>query len=185
MRYTFLLSTLSVAAFTGCASSGDPTIGNAPEPVQTTRIVGNGGSTEMRTSPGVGRGVVMVEGSLASVWQSLAAAYDSVGLTITTSSPGQGILGTESFKIRRKLKDVPLTRYIDCGNTQGGPSAETYEILLTVMTQLQPTADGTRATTILQASGRPISLGGSYMTCGSTGRLEERIGELIGGVPPR
>jgi len=184
MRYTILLSALAAGALAGCASANLPDVSDDPALPQTTRIVGTQGATEMRTNPSVARGVVMINASLADVWKALPAAYEHVGIPVTSSNPGLAVLGNDGFKLRRKLKDVPLTRYLDCGSTQGGPSAETYEIFLIIKTQLQPVEGGTRATTSLEASGRPVSISGNYVRCTSTGRLEERIGMVIGGQPP-
>ena len=184
MRHSFLLSTLSCAAALGCASSASEHVDEPAVVPQSTRIVGVQSSTEMRMNPGLSRGVVIVDGSVANIWRLLEAAYDSVGIPVTSRDPGQGIMGNDSFKVRRRLKNVPLTRYIDCGSTQGGPSAETYDIILAIRTQMQPVDAGMRVTTSLQASGRHPSISGDYVNCASTGRLEARIGELIGGKPP-
>ena len=185
MRHTTLLSALSLAALTACASSSStPAVTEGTMAVPTTRIVGNGGSIEVHTGTSVGKNVVIVQGTPKEVWSLLVAAYDSVGIPVNISNPPQGVLGNEGFRIRRKLKDVSLTRYLDCGNTQGGPSAETYEVILAVKTQLLPVDQGVSATTMVDASARPVSLSGNAVRCGSTGRLEARIGELLGGEPP-
>ena len=187
MHRTTLLSLLFIAALCGCASSGTTGSSNVPDgsPVApTTRIVGVQSSMDLRTNPSLSRGVVVVDAPLAEVWRALVAAYDSVGIPVTISMPAQGLIGNDGYKLRRRLKDVPLTRYLDCGSTQGGPSAETYEVLLMVRTQLRQTPDGVTATTLLDASARPVAISGDYVKCGSTGRLEARIGELIGGTPP-
>src|SRR5687767_12543916 len=122
MRYSPLLFTLSIAALAGCASSGTPDVSEGPTATQSTRIIGVQSQTEMRTTSTVARGVVIVHNSLANTWSALQAAYDSVGIPVTTSNPGEGVLGNDGFKVRRRLKNVPLLRYLDCGNTQGGPS---------------------------------------------------------------
>ncbi len=188
MRLVTLLSALSIMAVTAaCAStpsSDTPSVTEGTMSAPTTRIVGNGGSIEIRTSTDVGKNVVIVPGTPSEVWSLLVMAFDSVGIPVTISNPPKGLLGNDGFRIRRKLKDVPLTRYLDCGNTQGGPSAETYEIFLAVKTQLLPVDEGVSATTLVDASGRPIAISGGSVRCGSTGKLEERIGQLLGGKPP-
>ena len=185
MRYTPMLSALSIAAAAACASTPrTPTVSEGTVTPPATRIVGTGGSIEVRTSASVSKEIVRVEGSASEVWSRLVAAYDSLGIPVNISNQSQGLLGNDGFKLRRRLKDVPLTRYLDCGSTQGGPSAETYEILLSVKTQLLPADGGFTATTLVDASGKPVALSGGYVKCGSTNRLETRIGELLGGTPP-
>ena len=187
MRPSRLFPILSTVALAACATSGSTSGSNIAEgaPVApSTRIVGIQSSVDIRTDPTLSRGLVVVDAPFDRVFQSLAAAYDSVGIPVTISSPAQGLIGNDGYKVRRRLKDAPLTRFLDCGSTQGGPSAETYEVLMVVRTQLQRKDNGVTATTLLDASARPVSLSGNWVKCGSTGRLEATIGELIGGVPP-
>ena len=187
MRHSRLFPLISIAALGACASSGTSGGSNISEgaPVApTTRIVGIQSSVDLRTDATLSRGRVVVNAPFDDVFRSLAAAYDSVGVPVTISSPAQGLIGNDGLKVRRRLKETPLTRYIDCGATQGGPSAETYEVLLIVRTQLQKQSQGVQATTLLEASARPVALSGNWVKCGSTGRLEMLIGQLIGGEPP-
>ena len=186
MRYIPLLSALAVAALTACASSpsDEPTVRDGGPVQETTRVVGVQSSMDLRTNPTVSRTTVRVDGTASQVWSRLVRAYDSLGIPVTISNPPQGLLGNDGFKLRRRLKAAPLTRYLDCGNTQGGPSAETYEVLLTVKTQLVPVDGAITATTMVDASARPMAISGNYVKCASTGKLEERIGELLRGLPP-
>jgi hypothetical protein len=41
-----------------------------------------------------------------------------------------GTMGNSSLRVRRRLGDVAISKYINCGNVQGGPSADAYEIQL-------------------------------------------------------
>ena len=187
MRHLTLLSTLSIAALAGCASTPEdtPRVTDGGMVLPSTRVVGVKSELDLRTNPTISRHVTTVAGTPAAVWTLLVAAYDSIGIPVTTSVPPQGLIGNEGFKVRRKLKDAPLTRYLDCGNTQGGPSAETYEITLAVKTQLVPADGAVTATTMVNATGRPVALASNDIRCSSTGRLEARIAQLIGGVPPK
>lgn len=185
MRHIALLSTLAIAALAGCASkrSSDPSVADEMS-ASPTRIVGVQSAIDLRTSPTLSKNVVIVQGTPKEVWASLVAAYDSIGIPVTVSNPPQGLIGNDGFRVRRKLKDTPLTRLLDCGSTQGGPSAETYEVYLAVKTQLLPVEEGISATTMVDASARPVAIAGNYVRCNSTGRLEAQLGELLGGRPP-
>lgn len=75
---------------------------------------------------------------------------------------------------------MPLTKYIDCGSTQGGLSAETYEVVLSIHSQIQTVAPNTnRIRSTFQSYARPISISSEYRTCRSTGALEKSFGELL------
>jgi hypothetical protein len=75
-----------------------------------------------------------------------------------------------------------LVRLIDCGTTQGGPSADSYDIRLSVLTQVSPAEGGGGGSTIVttvDAMGRPVAFSGEYVRCTSTGSLETRIADAI------
>jgi hypothetical protein len=106
----------------------------------------------------------------------LPAVYESLGIPVTDRDPAARTIGNTSYKVRRRLGDVPLSRYLDCGSTQGAPSADSYEILLSVNTRLQSaTADSTTVSITVNAMGRPVFVSAEYVRCGSVGGLEKRF----------
>jgi hypothetical protein len=73
-----------------------------------------------------------------------------------------------------------MSKYVDCGNTQGGASADTYELVLSVVTHAEAAEQGTsRLVTSVEAMGRPLTISSEYSRCTSTGAIEKRIGELV------
>ncbi len=183
MRHTTLISMFALPALIGCSSSSK-TVETLPGATQTTRISGSQTAPmAVRTNPTISRGTVMVDATPANTWKALTAAYDSLGIPLSNTGQGDGVLGNLGFKVRRKLKDAPLSRYLDCGTTQVAPNAESYEITLSIASQVQGVAGGTRVVTTVEASGRPIAFAGSQVSCVSTGRLEALIADLIGGRP--
>ena len=126
-------------------------------------------------------GLVTLEFPIADVWRALPVAYDSIGIPVGKMDTLSRVVGNEGYKLRRKLGGVPLTRYLDCGQAQGFKSAETYEISLSVLTQLQPAGTGqTTAATVVQASAKPVNFAGEYSACESTGELEKRVADVRG-----
>jgi hypothetical protein len=82
--------------------------------------------------------------------------------------------------VHRRLGKARLSEYVNCGNSQGGPSADTYEINLAVSTRLAAApSGGTVVTTVVNAAGKPASLSGDYIPCATTGGLETRLVKLI------
>ena len=63
------------------------------------------------------------------VWP-LRAAYDSLAIPVAVFNAATGTMGNSSLRVRRRLGDVAISKYINCGNVQGGPSADAYEIQL-------------------------------------------------------
>ena len=175
MRATVMLS---IVALSGCAAAN--TVPGRPTPDETVRIVGPGRTIELTTSPAVAARVEAVGYPLHQVWRVLPAAYDSLAIPVSSIDTANHIIGTSGIKLRRRLGNVPLTRYLDCGDSQGAPSAETYEIHLSIVTRVQPGASGTtRVATTIEASGKPVTLSGEYVRCSSTGALESHLVTML------
>ncbi len=189
MRTTIGVAILSIAGLAGCASSGANDNPAPPPPEQvTTRISttgvsgasGTSGMSEMTLSSTPNLGVVTLDATPAKVWTELVGVYGELGIELAVLEQKRGLLGNPQLKVRRRLGTVPLTRYINCGSTQGAQSAETYEIVLNVQSQLHsPSPNSTTVTTIFQSMGRPVSMASEYRTCSSTGALEKRIEQLL------
>lgn len=171
MRATAMLS---IVALSSCASA-NPVPGR-PTPDETVRIVGPSRTIELTTSPTVAARVETVWYPLYQVWRVLPAVYDSLAIPVTSLDTANHVIGNAGTKLRRRLGNVPLTRYLDCGDSQGAPSAETYEIHLSILTRVEPGASGsTTVATTIEASGKPVTLSGEYVRCSSTGTLESHL----------
>ena len=100
--------------------------------------------------------------------------------TPTTLDSKAHHFGNEGMKIRQRLGSVQLSKYIDCGQAQIGPSADSYDVFLTVMTTLQPVNAGeTEVATMVEAAARPISFGQEYSRCTSKGTIENAIAAML------
>lgn len=115
-----------------------------------------------------------------AVWRILPAVFDAAAIPLTTIDPANKRIGNEGLKIRSRLGKAPLSRYIDCGNTQIGPNADSYDVILTVVSVV--TADGatgSKLATTVEAQSRPITYNQAYSRCTSKGSLEAHIAELV------
>jgi len=109
------------------------------------------------------------------VWGVLQAVYDSLGVPIGTVDPTRHLIGNTGFKAYQKLGKTSLAKLIDCGKTQGFPSADSYDIYLQITTQVLPKDAGSTVSTLLEAAGRPMAVSGDYIKCSSLGTLEAAI----------
>ncbi|MDB4877844.1 MAG: hypothetical protein JWM41_4290 [Gemmatimonadetes bacterium] len=168
------LLAMMVVALSACASANTPPHIDAPE---TVRISGGGtGTMQMSTTPNAAPNVATVAAPIDAVWRAMPLAFDSLGILTNTVDPAAHVIGNTGMKIRRQLGKVPLSKYLDCGSTQGPPSADTYEIQFSVITQLTPAAGGaTTVTTTIDGRGRPVTMAGEYSRCSSKGTLEQAI----------
>lgn len=168
----------AIVMLAACSAKSDP---SASRDTQTVRVVGGAGATtQLTTTRSSGAVVGTFDMDLVRAWQALPSVYAELGVPITNRRVDVRSLGNSGFKVRRRLEGVPLTRYLDCGRAQGAPSAETYEIMLAVHTQLAAADDGrTTVTTLVDAMARPVNFAGEYSGCSSTGVLEQSIIDLL------
>jgi hypothetical protein len=114
--------------------------------------------------------------SAEDVWRVLHAVFETVGIPVTERNSTNRVIGNPGHKVRRQMAGVRLGQYVDCGRMQGVPSADTYELTLSVLTRVVP-AEGRTST--LQAIGQPVNFASSSVNCSTTRRLEARIVELV------
>lgn len=177
MRGMMMMSCLALA---GCATSNPATSSsNARESV---RVAGGGGLGSMQVETHTTHTPVggKVGFPVDRVWAPLRVAFDSLGIPVSTFNAATGTMGNASLRVRRRLGDVAISKYLNCGNVQGGPSADSYEIQLSVTTTAVPAEQGTtNIWTLVDAQGRPVTIASEYMRCTSTGLIETRLVELV------
>jgi hypothetical protein len=167
-----------VAALMGCSSSS--VVQSAPAP-ETVRVIGGGSGAiamGMSATPADSR-TATIAAPIADVWRVLPAVYESLNIPLSTVDSLTHSIGNAGFNIRRRLGSVPLVRLIDCGTTQGGPSAETYDIHMAVSSQVHAGDAGTIISTTVEPMGKPAAFSGEYIRCSSTGVLESRIADAV------
>lgn len=177
MRGIAVVSLMTLAA---CAS-GATSSSTAGAP-QTTRVMGggglNGGSIRMSASDAAS--VTKVAFPMDVVWRALPAAYDSLKIPLTTLDAKAHHLGNEGMKIRQRLGAVSLSKYIDCGQAQIGPSADSYEVYLNVTTTVSaPSGAETEISTIVESAAKPLAFGQDYVRCTSKGTIENTISAIV------
>lgn len=176
MRRSFLLSLVVLSA---CATTGAPS-GSQPER-ETVRVSGAGGGTLTLTSNALAS-VKTLPFAVDKVWAVLPTAYDSLGIQVSTLLPNDRTIGNEGFKTRQRLGKTSLSRYLSCGDTQMGPSADTYEVTLSIVTKAKPDPEAPTAATTLEttveATARPLNFSQTPSRCSSRGELEARIAQV-------
>jgi len=171
------LAVIGIGLTLGCASSNTAP-GSAPS--ETARVVGQPGLENVSTGAAPIAGESVIAAPLSKVWNAVSAVYDSVGIAPTTVDAPGHTFGNRGLQIRRNLRGVPLSRYMDCGSAQARPSADYYDVNLSVITQLTPVdSSNTKVVTTVDAMARPVSFTGEYIRCATTGVLEARLSRLL------
>jgi len=173
---------LTVSALTavvaGCSASSSKVTPPATVATMSTRIEGMSTANLRTVTVNDSRTLTLLH-PIAKVWAVMPLAFDSLGIPVNQIDPANYVIGASSVRVRRSLRKVPLSRYIDCGSMAGGPSADTYEINLTLLTTLKATETGSVAFTQLEALGRSESLRGDWIRCSSNGTLERKLADVI------
>jgi hypothetical protein len=174
MRALLLLAAIGVSA---CASANGP----AERATETTRIVGGtAGTSSLSMTASTSASVTSVAFPIDRVWRLMPGVYDSLGIGLTVADPARRFIGNEGMKAHQKLKNVMLSQYIDCGEAQIGPSADSYDIFLSVTSTLQSVSPTeTRVSTIVDAAGKPITHAQDYSRCTSKGTIETKIAAIL------
>jgi len=170
MRFVVSLSLLALAA---CATT--PLSSGGPE-VQTVR----GGSAvagNLQVISNTSEVVSELPATLDNVWKILPAAFDSLSIPVASVDPSQRTIGHENLKIRQRLGKTPLSRFLDCGQTQVGPNADSYQVFLTVMVHVSAGSvpGSTKMTTMVDATAQSIAFSQAPNRCSTNGELEKRL----------
>lgn len=172
------LGVLATLAACGCASSGGAT-GRAEPIAQGVSVSTGSGTSRLTVGSSGGPNTNNLEFSADQVWKILPAAFDSVKVPVNHVDPRTKTIGNNGFKLRQRLGTTPLSRFMDCGQTQIGANADSYEVHITLMVQAVPDGSGTRLVTTFEAAARPIAFSQGYSRCSSRGALESRLLEAI------
>lgn len=165
----------AVGACTSAATTADP---SAPS-VQTIRSEGMGSLRVVGTTDASS---TAFNAAAEDAFQFLPLVYDSLAIPRTWIEPKQFLISSQGFKVRTRLGRTSLSRYIDCGSTQIGANADSYEVFMTVTSRLVPNGkDRSTLSSTVEASARPLSFNQDYSRCSSRGELERRIAQVAKG----
>lgn len=172
------LALVPLAAVVACSARTPGT--TPPSRTETLVVASSAGSVTAVTTVATDRPLAYpLKYTKDQVWRVLPAVFDSLGIPVNELDAGRHRIGNSAFRLRRRLGTTPLQHYIDCGAAQGGPNAETYEVALTVFTEVVAgEEESSVVSTVVQANARPISFAGDWVRCTTKGRLEGKVAEI-------
>lgn len=170
-------STTGATATAGTTTAATP--GTTRTDVTTVHIGGvGGGDLRVREDDGVTEKLIAFP--VDAVWRALPAVFDSLGIVPTRAEPAAKLLGTDGSRLRRRLGTVALSRYFDCGTTQVGANADSYDVMLVLLAHLTPNTNNfTTVEMTIIARARPVAYAQPYARCGGRGALDERFMQLL------
>jgi hypothetical protein len=176
-----IISILCIAGLAACASSGSIGSGRATE---TVRAAGGasmtGAGTGVSIAPSSSEFTTAIASPVNAVWAAMPGVYQSLKIPLTTLDQKTHTIGNEGFKALKNLGGVPLSKYIECGTTQIGPNADSYDVHLSIVSQLVTVDNGTtKLTTLLEAAARPMAFAQEYSRCSSKGVFEAKLVDAL------
>ena len=181
-----LLALATAGIFTACAAStSSPDLDIAPtSTVATTRgVTATGGaSTVIASAMNIDLDVrLVVTGTPDQAWTALTAVYQELGIPLSVNDAASKTIGNTGWRTRRSIVRVPAQRYLDCGSSGTIQNAETYQLTLSIISNVKPNPrGGAVVSTAITGTGKnPITSSSAEVRCASTGDLELRIREMV------
>jgi hypothetical protein len=113
-------------------------------------------------------------------WAAVPAAYGELGIQPGVIDSKQHVYGNPGAKYRRELGHKRMSSYFDCGSEAGMANADTYDMLIRVITQVVASDGGlSKIRTQAEATAHANAVAGSPVRCSSTGALERRIATMV------
>src|SRR4051812_42056617 len=125
---------------------------------------------------------VTIGAPLQTVWRALPTAFDSVGVALPLIDPKKHLMANEGFTIRQKLRNERLSTYFECGTTQVGPNADSYQLYISVRSYLEPSpgdSTRTRMTVAVTGAAKPLQFSQDYSRCTSKTMLERKMLDVV------
>jgi hypothetical protein len=113
-----------------------------------------------------------------AAFAALKAAYSDLGINIKMIDPTTRTLGNKRFSKMYDLKGVRLSKYVGCGSTETGPTADSYRVTMSIVSHVTPLDTGSRIDTQLTAYAQDLGSSKGALSCMTLGGLEQRIHEL-------
>lgn len=185
MPHAFLRSALLAAALTGCATATDPARG--PERVtRTTTMIatvdaaGVSKVTPITITSYAAASETQIARAPNAVFGVLAGVYQDLGIAIGTVDTPNRTTGNTQVRARGRLGRVPVSTYLDCGNTGlQGAAANAFPVRLSVLSYVTPEGEGgSRLRTIVEGVYTTAESSGT-VACSSTGELEGAIARAV------
>jgi hypothetical protein len=132
--------------------------------IHSTRLTPTGAST------------AVLPFSTEAIWALLPGVYAELGIQATVVDERRKMYGQPQTSVRRRFAGSPISTFLDCGSRAGIQNADSYNVTISVVTQLQPARENaTHFRTIVEATARAQGGTDPAVRCGSNQALEQRI----------
>ncbi len=117
----------------------------------------------------------------SKVYPAVKASFDELKIPLTVDDTSARLVGNGKLEARANFSDFRLSRLFDCGASATGLNADSYRLSFVLFVLYD--ADGPTRTNVqigFIAGGQDLTgMSKVAVTCGSTGKFEERVQGLI------
>ena len=182
MRFLRFLPVIVLA--TACSFGGNQQ-GTGPAP-QTTNIVhpnvlytdSPAGQYDITTVENKTLYVIPMVSPADSVWHVMPAVFLALNIEPKTVNSAQRYIANTSVTVRHNIGQYPVSKYLNCGNSNVGQTANQAEVTMALTVQVADS--GGRASLQIQYEAYAMLDGYAHnrMQCASTGQMEQLIAKL-------
>lgn len=168
---------LLLALLGGCATARA-----TAEPELPARVIAAGETATFRVTGNEEAQLYSVRANASQVWRALPGVFETLEIPITHIDTNVRLIGNRDHAVSRRLGGEPLHRYLNCGSSMTGPVTRTHLVRLSLLVQVvEGEGDQALVQSLVDAEARSRQgvSGGGPITCGSTGRLEARIAQML------
>jgi hypothetical protein len=108
----------------------------------------------------------------------MPAVYQGLNIPVGTIDQNSRVIGNRRIQTNSgRIAGGRASLHLNCGSTGlGAPIADSYQVDLSVLTQIVPAASGsTQVQTSVDANATQRGVSSAPVRCASTGRLEQQI----------
>ena len=184
MRRALVLATLVTAGCATTATGGtDNATGITTTPVgqTTTRVLTDAGNLNVTARSDMRISTNWVRAPADRVQAQLPGVYEALGITMSSRQDGGVMVFTnDDITANRRFAGERVSEYLNCGQTPMGTSmADASTVQIKMTTLVSGGAEGTELKTQLTGMAYSRTNSGTGAACVSTGRLEQRIAQML------
>lgn len=114
-----------------------------------------------------------------SIMLALRSIYTEMGIEPKLQNPTTGEVGNADFVKYSSLGGQPLHTFVSCGSTMTGPAADSYRVQMSLVSYVTADGAGSQVQTRLAARAADQATSKGWISCLTTGVLEERVNQLL------
>jgi hypothetical protein len=179
-RAAFAVASVAAFVLAACKSSSGGTAPTVTTVEQKTTMEVPGNHIDIKTEEN--RDVIqsVIVAPMDSVWRAVPSVFAELGIEPAQVNQEEHFFANTQFRERHSMGGVRLSRYLDCGSTMGGPTAD--QAAITMSLTVQVAGDSSHFTHLrIEMHAYAVTEGAvvGRINCASTGQLESRIDRML------